>query len=102
MLSSWSKLYKVFACCSALVATAEENVCCEELCTKMKAVIDKGSLLVSVSKKSYCCHEGGLLQTVVLSVPSGSCYTEQYRQYSAGHGGVCGLFSLLSSVSAKA
>uniref|UniRef100_I3K7T6 Replication timing regulatory factor 1 n=1 Tax=Oreochromis niloticus TaxID=8128 RepID=I3K7T6_ORENI len=32
MLSSWSKLYKVFACCSALVVTAEENICCEELC----------------------------------------------------------------------
>uniref|UniRef100_A0A3P9D144 Replication timing regulatory factor 1 n=1 Tax=Maylandia zebra TaxID=106582 RepID=A0A3P9D144_9CICH len=31
MLSSWSKLYKVFACCSALVVTAEENICCEEL-----------------------------------------------------------------------
>lgn len=47
MLSSWSKLYKVFACCSALVATAEENVCCEELCTKMNAVIDREALLVS-------------------------------------------------------
>uniref|UniRef100_A0A669B7W1 Replication timing regulatory factor 1 n=1 Tax=Oreochromis niloticus TaxID=8128 RepID=A0A669B7W1_ORENI len=35
MLSSWSKLYKVFACCSALVVTAEENICCEELCAKM-------------------------------------------------------------------
>uniref|UniRef100_A0A3Q4HED0 Replication timing regulatory factor 1 n=1 Tax=Neolamprologus brichardi TaxID=32507 RepID=A0A3Q4HED0_NEOBR len=39
MLSSWSKLYKVFACCSALVVTAEENICCEELCTKMDAFL---------------------------------------------------------------
>uniref|UniRef100_A0A4W6EYT3 Replication timing regulatory factor 1 n=1 Tax=Lates calcarifer TaxID=8187 RepID=A0A4W6EYT3_LATCA len=28
-------LYKVFARCSALVVTAEENICCEELCAKM-------------------------------------------------------------------
>lgn len=48
MLSSWSKLYKVFACCSALVATAEENICCEELCVKMNAVIDKEALLASM------------------------------------------------------
>uniref|UniRef100_A0A671Z0D1 Replication timing regulatory factor 1 n=1 Tax=Sparus aurata TaxID=8175 RepID=A0A671Z0D1_SPAAU len=30
MLSTWSKLYKVFARCSSLVVTAEENICCEE------------------------------------------------------------------------
>uniref|UniRef100_A0A668AI09 Replication timing regulatory factor 1 n=1 Tax=Myripristis murdjan TaxID=586833 RepID=A0A668AI09_9TELE len=41
MLITWSKLYKVFARCSALVVTAEENVCCEELCVKMAAVVDK-------------------------------------------------------------
>uniref|UniRef100_A0A3Q3JVD7 Telomere-associated protein Rif1 N-terminal domain-containing protein n=1 Tax=Monopterus albus TaxID=43700 RepID=A0A3Q3JVD7_MONAL len=46
MLSTWSKLYKVFARCSALVATAEENVCCEELCTKMTASVDKNTLMV--------------------------------------------------------
>uniref|UniRef100_A0A3B4AZN2 Telomere-associated protein Rif1 N-terminal domain-containing protein n=1 Tax=Periophthalmus magnuspinnatus TaxID=409849 RepID=A0A3B4AZN2_9GOBI len=38
LLSTWSKLYKVFARCSALVITAEENICCEELCAKMAAV----------------------------------------------------------------
>lgn len=53
MLSSWSKLYRVFACCSALVATAEENVCCEELCTKMNAVIDKEALLVGMSADTW-------------------------------------------------
>uniref|UniRef100_A0A8C2XGA8 Replication timing regulatory factor 1 n=1 Tax=Cyclopterus lumpus TaxID=8103 RepID=A0A8C2XGA8_CYCLU len=47
MLSSWSKLYKVFARCSALVVTAEENVCCEELCAKMAAAIDRDALMVS-------------------------------------------------------
>lgn len=47
MLSTWSKLYKVFARCSALVVTAEENICCEELCAKMTASIDKDALMVS-------------------------------------------------------
>lgn len=46
MLSSWSKLYKVFARCSALVVTAEENICCEELCSKMAAAIDSEALKV--------------------------------------------------------
>ncbi|XP_041857632.1 telomere-associated protein RIF1 isoform X2 [Melanotaenia boesemani] len=46
MLSSWSKLYKVFARCSALVVTAEENVCCEELCAKMVAAVDREVLAV--------------------------------------------------------
>lgn len=47
MLSTWSKLYKVFACCSALVATAEENIGCEELCAKMATSLDRQALAVS-------------------------------------------------------
>ncbi|XP_012715413.2 telomere-associated protein RIF1 isoform X2 [Fundulus heteroclitus] len=46
MLSSWSKLYRVFARCSALVVTAEENICCEELCVKMAAAVDGEALRV--------------------------------------------------------
>ncbi|XP_041662650.1 telomere-associated protein RIF1 [Cheilinus undulatus] len=46
MLSTWSKLYKVFARCSALVVTAEENICCEELCAKMTTAIDRDALKV--------------------------------------------------------
>uniref|UniRef100_A0A8D3AKT3 Replication timing regulatory factor 1 n=1 Tax=Scophthalmus maximus TaxID=52904 RepID=A0A8D3AKT3_SCOMX len=46
MLSTWSKLYKVFARCSALVVTAEENICCEELCAKMAASLDRDALTV--------------------------------------------------------
>ncbi|KAG7453450.1 telomere-associated protein RIF1 [Solea senegalensis] len=46
MLSTWSKLYKVFARCSALVVTAEENICCEELCAKITASVDKDVLVV--------------------------------------------------------
>ncbi|NXJ11584.1 RIF1 protein, partial [Odontophorus gujanensis] len=35
LLRAWSDLYRVFARCAALVATAEENLCCEELCAKI-------------------------------------------------------------------
>uniref|UniRef100_A0A8B9L164 Telomere-associated protein Rif1 N-terminal domain-containing protein n=1 Tax=Astyanax mexicanus TaxID=7994 RepID=A0A8B9L164_ASTMX len=48
MLSTWSRLYKAFARCSALVATAEENVCCEELCTKISATLDGQALKVNI------------------------------------------------------
>uniref|UniRef100_A0A3Q1JRE5 Telomere-associated protein Rif1 N-terminal domain-containing protein n=1 Tax=Anabas testudineus TaxID=64144 RepID=A0A3Q1JRE5_ANATE len=48
MLSAWSKLYKVFARCSALVVTAEENICCEEFCAKMAASIDKDALKLNI------------------------------------------------------
>ncbi|KAM4731346.1 telomere-associated protein RIF1 isoform 2-T2 [Anableps anableps] len=46
LLSSWSKLYRVFARCSSLVVTAEENICCEELCVKMAAAVDREALMV--------------------------------------------------------
>nr|XP_008256800.2 telomere-associated protein RIF1 isoform X2 [Oryctolagus cuniculus] len=35
LLKTWSELYRAFARCAALVATAEENLCCEELCFKI-------------------------------------------------------------------
>ncbi|XP_072468054.1 telomere-associated protein RIF1 isoform X2 [Notamacropus eugenii] len=35
LLRTWSELYRTFARCAALVATAEENLCCDELCLKM-------------------------------------------------------------------
>ncbi|KAM9487286.1 telomere-associated protein RIF1 [Clarias gariepinus] len=44
MLGTWSRLYKAFARCSALVATAEENVCCEELCARVSAALDGEAL----------------------------------------------------------
>ncbi|KAI4876856.1 hypothetical protein NFI96_011089 [Prochilodus magdalenae] len=44
MLCTWSRLYKAFARCSALVATAEENVCCEELCARISTALDGQSL----------------------------------------------------------
>ncbi|KAM4697896.1 telomere-associated protein RIF1 [Rhinophrynus dorsalis] len=35
LLRTWADLYKAFARCASLVATTEENVCCEELCTRI-------------------------------------------------------------------
>ncbi|XP_052038433.1 telomere-associated protein RIF1 isoform X2 [Apodemus sylvaticus] len=35
LLKTWSELYRAFSRCSALVATAEENLCCEELSSKI-------------------------------------------------------------------
>lgn len=44
VLKAWAELYKTFACCAALVATAEANVCCEELSIKILAIMDDASL----------------------------------------------------------
>ncbi|XP_019377968.1 PREDICTED: telomere-associated protein RIF1 isoform X2 [Gavialis gangeticus] len=40
LLRTWSDLYRVFARCASLVATAEENLCCEELCAKIIAGLE--------------------------------------------------------------
>uniref|UniRef100_A0A3Q1MCH5 Telomere-associated protein RIF1 n=2 Tax=Bos taurus TaxID=9913 RepID=A0A3Q1MCH5_BOVIN len=43
LLKTWSELYRAFARCAALVATAEENLCCEEFCSKiMSSLEDEG------------------------------------------------------------
>uniref|UniRef100_UPI0037E731EF telomere-associated protein RIF1 n=1 Tax=Semicossyphus pulcher TaxID=241346 RepID=UPI0037E731EF len=75
MLSTWSKLYKVFARCSALVVTAEENVCCEELCAKMTAAIDKDALMVPSTLNAV----SSILQVMVECVDF-SPYTPQFQQ----------------------
>ncbi|XP_047400668.1 telomere-associated protein RIF1 isoform X2 [Sciurus carolinensis] len=43
LLRSWSELYKAFARCAALVATAEENLCCEELSSKIMSSLEDES-----------------------------------------------------------
>ncbi|NXK27052.1 RIF1 protein, partial [Arenaria interpres] len=40
LLRTWSELYRAFARCAALVATAEENLCCEELCAKIMSGLE--------------------------------------------------------------
>uniref|UniRef100_A0A3P8UZE2 Replication timing regulatory factor 1 n=1 Tax=Cynoglossus semilaevis TaxID=244447 RepID=A0A3P8UZE2_CYNSE len=75
MLSTWSKLYKGFARCSALVVTAEENVCCEELCGKMTGIINKEILSVpsNLSGVSSILH-------VMMECADFSPYSPQFKQ----------------------
>ncbi|XP_036987211.2 telomere-associated protein RIF1 isoform X2 [Artibeus jamaicensis] len=40
LLRAWSELYRAFARCAALVATAEENLCCEELSSKIMTCLE--------------------------------------------------------------
>uniref|UniRef100_A0A8B9KYZ9 Telomere-associated protein Rif1 N-terminal domain-containing protein n=1 Tax=Astyanax mexicanus TaxID=7994 RepID=A0A8B9KYZ9_ASTMX len=75
MLSTWSRLYKAFARCSALVATAEENVCCEELCTKISATLD-GQALKTLSTLDAVAN---ILHSIVDSVDF-SPFTPQFQQ----------------------
>ncbi|XP_067460337.1 telomere-associated protein RIF1 isoform X1 [Thunnus thynnus] len=75
MLSTWSKLYKVFARCSALVVTAEENICCEEFCAKMAAAMDKDALMVPSTLNAVA----SILQVMVECVDF-SPYTPLFQQ----------------------
>ncbi|GLD56619.1 telomere-associated protein RIF1-like protein, partial [Lates japonicus] len=75
MLSTWSKLYKVFARCSALVVTAEENICCEELCAKMTASIDKDALMLPST-----LHVVASILQVMVECVDFSPYTPQFQQ----------------------
>ncbi|XP_034041756.1 telomere-associated protein RIF1 [Thalassophryne amazonica] len=75
MLSTWAKLYRVFARCSALVVTAEENVCCEELCAKMAAAINKDHLKMPSTLGAVVT----ILQVMVECVDF-SPYTAQFKQ----------------------
>lgn len=47
LLKTWSELYRAFARCAALVATAEENLCCEELCFKIMSSVEDEDFIVS-------------------------------------------------------
>ncbi|KAM5152435.1 telomere-associated protein RIF1 isoform 2-T2 [Mantella aurantiaca] len=39
LMRTWSELYKTFARCASLVTTTDENVCCEELCSRIFSVL---------------------------------------------------------------
>lgn len=47
LLKTWSELYRAFARCAAVVATAEENLCCEELSSKIMCSLEDEALSVS-------------------------------------------------------
>lgn len=48
LLRTWSELYRIFARCAALVATTEENLCCEELSSKIMSTLEDEAFLVSL------------------------------------------------------
>ncbi|XP_068185708.1 telomere-associated protein RIF1 [Antennarius striatus] len=75
MLSTWSKLYKVFARCSSLVVTAEENVCCEEFCVKMAAAVDVEALKIPSTLNVVT----SILQVMIECVDF-SPYSPQFQQ----------------------
>ncbi|XP_051566693.1 telomere-associated protein RIF1-like isoform X3 [Myxocyprinus asiaticus] len=75
MISMWSKLYKAFARCSALVATAEENVCCEELCAKISASL-YGDALKSLSMLDAIAN----VLLIITESMDFSPYTPQFQQ----------------------
>lgn len=75
MISTWSRLYKAFARCSALVATAEENVCCEELCAKISASLDAEAL----KNLSMLDALANILLIIIESLDF-SPYTPQFQQ----------------------
>uniref|UniRef100_A0A8D2LRJ2 Replication timing regulatory factor 1 n=1 Tax=Varanus komodoensis TaxID=61221 RepID=A0A8D2LRJ2_VARKO len=48
LLRSWSELYRAFARCALLVATAEDNLCCEELCAKILPELEDETHMVRI------------------------------------------------------
>uniref|UniRef100_A0A671K3Q2 Telomere-associated protein RIF1-like n=1 Tax=Sinocyclocheilus anshuiensis TaxID=1608454 RepID=A0A671K3Q2_9TELE len=75
MIGTWSRLYKAFARCSALVATAEENICCEELCAKISASLDTDAL-----KNLPMLDAMANILLVIIESMDFSPYTPQFQQ----------------------
>ncbi|XDV30581.1 hypothetical protein PO909_033469 [Leuciscus waleckii] len=75
MISTWSRLYKAFARCSALVATAEENICCEELCAKISASLESDAL-----KSLPLLDAIANILLVIIESMDFSPYTPQFQQ----------------------
>ncbi|XP_026074056.1 telomere-associated protein RIF1 [Carassius auratus] len=75
MIGTWSRLYKAFARCSALVATAEENTSCEELCAKICASLDSEAL-----KSMPMLDAIASILLVIIESMDFSPYTPQFQQ----------------------
>uniref|UniRef100_A0A3B3UHK0 Replication timing regulatory factor 1 n=1 Tax=Poecilia latipinna TaxID=48699 RepID=A0A3B3UHK0_9TELE len=94
LLSSWSKLYRVFARCAALVVTAEENICCEELCVKMAAAADREALMVS-DEVFFCQSAETFLLFSTVFTPSPHTPVNWTRKRSKALGNLSAFLSLL-------
>uniref|UniRef100_A0A8B9MDI5 Replication timing regulatory factor 1 n=1 Tax=Accipiter nisus TaxID=211598 RepID=A0A8B9MDI5_9AVES len=73
LLRTWSDLYRAFARCAALVATAEENLCCEELCAKIISGLE-GETPVMLSVMDGLTHIMSVMVDCINFAPYGTKY----------------------------
>ncbi|KAF2985024.1 hypothetical protein EK904_012623 [Melospiza melodia maxima] len=78
LLRSWSELYRAFARCAALVATAEENLCCEELCAKIMAGLE-GETPVVFSMLEGLTHLVSVMVDCINFAPYGTKFQPKNR-----------------------
>ncbi|KFV09393.1 Telomere-associated protein RIF1, partial [Tauraco erythrolophus] len=78
LLRTWSDLYRAFARCAALVATAEENVCCEELCAKIISGLE-GETPVVFSMMDGLTHIISVMVDCINFAPYGTKYQPKHR-----------------------
>ncbi|NXJ91918.1 RIF1 protein, partial [Corythaixoides concolor] len=78
LLRTWSDLYRAFARCAALVATAEENVCCEELCAKIISGLE-GETPVVFSMMEGLTHIISVMVDCINFAPYGTKYQPKNR-----------------------
>ncbi|NXU88043.1 RIF1 protein, partial [Xiphorhynchus elegans] len=78
LLRSWAELYRAVARCAALVATAEENLCCEELCAKVLAGLE-GEAPVMFSMLEGLTHVVSVMVDCINFAPYGTKYQPKTR-----------------------
>ncbi|NXP50099.1 RIF1 protein, partial [Heliornis fulica] len=78
LLRAWSDLYRAFARCAALVATAEENLCCEELCAKIISGLE-GETPVVISMLDGLTHVVSVVVDCINFAPYGTKYQPKTR-----------------------
>ncbi|NXN49337.1 RIF1 protein, partial [Rynchops niger] len=78
LLRAWSDLYRAFARCAALVATAEENLCCEELCAKIISGLE-GETPVMFSMMDGLTHIISVMVDCINFAPYGTKYQPKNR-----------------------
>nr|XP_006125726.2 telomere-associated protein RIF1 isoform X1 [Pelodiscus sinensis] len=76
LLRTWSELYRTFARCAALVATAEENLCCEELCAKISGLEDEA---LNLSVVDGLTHIVSVMVDCINFAPYGTKYQPKNR-----------------------
>ncbi|NXA69468.1 RIF1 protein, partial [Mohoua ochrocephala] len=78
LLRTWSDLYRAFARCAALVATAEENLCCEELCAKIISGLE-GETPVMFSMLEGLTHLVSVMVDCINFAPYGTKFQPKNR-----------------------